>query len=131
MSAFCLKEESLNGFGDTINLHLCVALPKQYKDSCVDIDIKELIRERKQKNNEDFNNFYVSILEQVHELNETSESQPVEILPRSLLQEIQHEVLNLEVYSGSLLKVYVVQEKVFKRGIHMCDINISVLQTFP
>uniref|UniRef100_A0A1A9VG69 C2H2-type domain-containing protein n=1 Tax=Glossina austeni TaxID=7395 RepID=A0A1A9VG69_GLOAU len=74
------------------------------KNSCTDIDVKELSRERKQKDNKGFDGFYVSILEQVHQLNETPESHLVEILRTNLLQEIQHEMLNEVVYSASLLK---------------------------
>lgn len=79
---------------------LCKALRKQYKDSRTDVDIRELIRDRKQKTNETFDSFYESIVDLTDRLNEKlSDRTLVEILRRNLLPNIQHEILNLSIHS--------------------------------
>lgn len=80
---------------------LCRSLREQYRDSRTDVDIRELIRERKQKPNESFDNFYESIVALTDRLKTPlSDEMLVEILRRNLLPEIQHEILNMEI--GSL-----------------------------
>lgn len=84
---------------------LCSALRKQYKDSRTDIDLREMIRDRKQKCNENFDAFYESVIDISDRLVEPlSENILVEILRRNLLPEIQHEILNLKIYSVSELR---------------------------
>lgn len=79
---------------------LCRALRRQYSDSRTDIDIRELIRDRKQNRGENFDSFYESIVELTDRLKEPlSENMLVEILRRNLLPEIQHEILNLKINS--------------------------------
>lgn len=80
---------------------LCRALRQQYSDSRTDIDIRELIRDRKQNRGESFDAFYESIVELTDRLKEPlSETMLVEVLRRNLQPEIQHEILNLSI--GSL-----------------------------
>lgn len=84
---------------------LCRALREQYQDSRTDIDIRELIRERKQKPNESFDAFYESIIALTDRLHTPlSNDTLVEILRRNLLPEIQHEILNLEIKSLQFLR---------------------------
>lgn len=79
---------------------LCRALRQQYSDSRSDIDIRELIRDRKQKPGESFDNFYESVVELTDRLKEPlSSGMLVEILRRNLIPEIQHEILNLKITS--------------------------------
>lgn len=79
---------------------LCKAMRQQYSDSRSDVDIRELIRDRKQKQGESFDNFYESVVELTDILKEPlSGSLLVEILRRNLLPEIQHEILNLKISS--------------------------------
>lgn len=84
---------------------MCRALREQYQDSRTDIDIRELIRERKQKPNESFDSFYDSIVALTDRLQTPlSDTDLVEILRRNLLPEIQHEILNLEIRSLQFLR---------------------------
>lgn len=79
---------------------LCRALRQQYSDSRSDVDIRELIRDRKQKLGESFDNFHDSVVELTDRLKEPlSNGMLVEILRRNLLPEIQHEILNLKITS--------------------------------
>lgn len=85
----------------SVNWHdLCRALRQQYSDSRSDVDIRELIRDRKQRQGESFDNFYESVVQLTDRLREPlSCDMLVEILRRNLLPEIQHEILNLKITS--------------------------------
>lgn len=84
---------------------LCRALRQQYRDSRTDVDIRELIRDRKQKLNETFDVFYESIVQLIDHLSEPlPDSTLVEILRRNLIPEIQHEILNMQIYSVQHLR---------------------------
>lgn len=84
---------------------LCRALREQYQDSRTDIDLRELIRERKQKPGESFDNFYEAIVALTDRLKiPLSDETLVEILRRNLLPEIQHEILNIEIKSLQFLR---------------------------
>lgn len=77
---------------------LCKALKEQYKDSRTDVDLRELIRDRKQKSGEAFDHFYESVVELVDRLAQPLPDRTlVEILRRNLLPEIQHEILNMSI----------------------------------
>lgn len=79
---------------------LCRALRQQYGDSRTDVDIRELIRDRKQKNGENFDSFFESVVELTDRLKQPlSDDTLVEILRRNLLPEIQHEILNVRIHS--------------------------------
>lgn len=79
---------------------LCMALKQQFSDSRSDVDIRELIRDRKQKQGESFDSFYDSVVELTDRLKESlSNDMLVEILRRNLLPEIQHEILNIRITS--------------------------------
>lgn len=84
---------------------LCTALRHQYKDSRKDVDFREMIRDRKQLPGENFDSFYESIVDISDRLSTPlPENILVEILRRNLLPEIQHEILNIPVYSVSHLR---------------------------
>lgn len=84
---------------------LCNALRLQYNDTRTDVDYREMIRDRKQRTNETFDSFYDSICQIIDRLSEPiSEQSLVEILRRNLLPEIQHEILNLQIFSVSRLR---------------------------
>lgn len=98
---------------------LCNALIRQYNDFRTDIDFRELIRERKQKYTETFDHFYESILELIGRLEQPlPESSLVEILRRNLLPEIQHEILNLPIYSVSNLRDICRKRKFFVQDVY-------------
>lgn len=84
---------------------LCKALKEQYRDSRTDVDLRELIRDRKQKCGESFDNFYESVVELVDRLDQPLPDRTlVEILRRNLLPEIQHEILNISIISITQLR---------------------------
>ncbi|XP_030382988.1 uncharacterized protein LOC115630524 [Scaptodrosophila lebanonensis] len=84
---------------------LCMALRKQFRDTRSDVDIRELIRNRKQKEKENFDGFYDAVVQLVDRLEQTlDETTLVEILRRNLRPEVQHEILNIETRSVSKLR---------------------------
>lgn len=84
---------------------LCRALREQYKDSRTDVDIREMIRDRKQKSHESFDSFYESVIDLVDRLEQPLSGKTlVEILRRNLLPEIQHEILNMKIESIGQLR---------------------------
>lgn len=84
---------------------LCRALRKQYKDSRTDVDLREMIRDRKQRPNENFDSFYEAIFDISDRLSEPlDEKVLIEILRRNLLPDIQHEILNIQLNSVSQLR---------------------------
>ncbi|KAI8116603.1 hypothetical protein CVS40_11355 [Lucilia cuprina] len=84
---------------------LCKALREQSRDSRTDIDFLELIRVRKQKPNETFDSFYEAVNELVDRLKTPIEDTTlVEILRRNLLPDIQHEILNTQIYTVQHLR---------------------------
>lgn len=85
--------------------NLCAALREQYKDSRTDVDFREMIRDRKQRANENFDSFYESVLNISDRLSQPfQENVLVEILCRNLLPEIQHEILNIKIRTVSELR---------------------------
>lgn len=84
---------------------LCRELRLQYGDSRTDVDFREMIRDRKQKANENFDDFYNSVIDIVDRLDQPLPDRTlVEILRRNLQPEIQHEILNLTITSVSQLR---------------------------
>lgn len=84
---------------------LCKALREQFRDSRTDIDFLEIIRDRKQKPNETFDDFYEAVNELVDRLKEPlDDATLVEILRRNLLPDIQHEILNTQIYTVQHLR---------------------------
>lgn len=84
---------------------LCLSLRRQFKDTRTDMDYRELIRDRKQKPGESFDTFYDSILELVDHLDQPiRETLMIEIVRRNILPEIQHEILNLQIFSVDHLR---------------------------
>lgn len=84
---------------------LCRELRLQYGDSRTDVDFREMIRDRKQKPNESFDDFYDSVIDVADKLDQPLPDRTlVEILKRNLQPEIQHEILNLTIISVSQLR---------------------------
>lgn len=84
---------------------LCLSLRRQFKDTRNDMDYRELIRDGKQKPGESFDSFYDSILELIDHLEQPIfELSMIEILRRNILPEIQHEILNLQIFSVAHLR---------------------------
>jgi len=84
---------------------LCSALRKQYKDDRDDGDIEELIRQRKQENNESFDSFFNAINVFLDEMERPlSNSKLVRILRNNLRPEIRHEILNVDISCVSHLR---------------------------
>lgn len=110
---------------------LCRSLRQQYQDSRTDIDIREMIRDRKQRANETFDTFYESVLELVDRLHEPlSDRTLVEILRRNLLPEIQHEILNISVDSVSQLRGICRRREFFLQDMRRKHgINITVTKS--
>ncbi|XP_043063199.1 uncharacterized protein LOC26534985 [Drosophila yakuba] len=77
---------------------LCYALRKQFRDTRTDVDIREAIRDRKQKEKEDFDSFHDAIMQLMDSLETPmSERDVVDTLSRNLRPEIRHELLNVNV----------------------------------
>ncbi|XP_052837401.1 uncharacterized protein LOC128253212 [Drosophila gunungcola] len=84
---------------------LCQALRKQFRDTRSDVDIREAIRDRKQKERENFDSFYEAIMQMMDGLEvPIDEYTVVEILKRNLRPEIRHEILNLSIHSVDRLR---------------------------
>lgn len=97
---------------------LCKALRQQYADSRTDIDIRELVRDRKQNRGESFDSFYEAVVDLTDRLKEPlSESMLVQILRRNLLPDIQHEILNLKINSLQELRDVCRKREIFMQEI--------------
>lgn len=84
---------------------LCFAFRRQFRDTRTDVDIRELIRDRKQKENENFDSFYDAVVQLTDSLDcPLGEKALVEILRRNLRPEIRHEILNIQTDSISRLR---------------------------
>lgn len=92
----------------------CQAIKSQYKDSKSPYDIREEIRNRKQKPGESFDSFYEAISNIMDRLPiPLSESDLIEILIRNLRPDIRHELLYVEVQSFSQLRKLVQKRESF------------------
>lgn len=84
---------------------LCDALRNHFRDSRSDVDIRESIRDRKQREKEDFDTFYDAIEQLMDGLGTPlSETTIVEVVRRNLRPEIRHELLNVTIRSISQLR---------------------------
>lgn len=80
--------------------HFCEALKYQYRDFKSTFDIREEVRNRKQKQGETFDSFYEavsSILDKLH--TPMSDMELIEILTRNLRPEIRQEILYIPINS--------------------------------
>lgn len=93
----------------------CVALRYQFKDFKTDFDIREELRNRKQKPNESFELFYESVSTMIDRLSTPiSEEDLIEILTRNLRPEIRHELLYVPILSiAHLRKLVQMRENLF------------------
>lgn len=76
---------------------LCNSLRQQYGDSRTDVDLQELVRDRKWKINEIFYNFYESVLKLTDQT--TLGLYIGGDIASKLVAEIQHEILKIEMKS--------------------------------
>lgn len=95
------------------------ALRKQYKVDHNDLDILEDIRRRKQKINENFDD-YLDVISSMTDKLKTSinDRDMCEILMRNLKNEIRHELLHLEITSVSQLRREVRKHEKFMKDVH-------------
>lgn len=83
----------------------CAALKYQYKEFRSNFDIKEEIRSRKMKPNENFETFYEAISSLLDRLDTPMpEQELIEILTRNLRPEIRHELLYVPIFSIAHLR---------------------------
>jgi len=84
---------------------LTEALRKQFRDTRTDVDLRETIRNRKQKEKESFDAFYDAIV-QITDCLEVplAEKDLIETLRRNLRPEIRHELLNVTIDSVQKLR---------------------------
>jgi len=84
---------------------LTEALRKQFRDTRTDVDLRETIRDRKQKEKESFDAFYDAIV-QITDCLEVpmAEKDLIETLRRNLRPEIRHELLNVTIDSVQKLR---------------------------
>lgn len=83
----------------------CVAIRAQYKDFKTSYDIREDIRNRKQRANESFDTFFEAISALMDRLpTPMTDEELIEILPRNLRPEIRQELLYVKIHSISHLR---------------------------
>jgi len=84
---------------------LCQAFRKQFRDTHTDVDIREAIRGRKQKEKENFDSFHDAIMQMMDGLEvPLEEFKVVDILKRNLRPEIRQELLNVTIHSVDRLR---------------------------
>lgn len=94
--------------------NFCDAIKLQYKDLKSPYDIREEVRNRKQKPGESFDNFFESISNIADRLPiPLPETEFIEIVTRNLRPEIRHELLYLEVRSIPELRKLVQKRECF------------------
>lgn len=92
----------------------CSAIREQYKDFKSPFDIREEIRNRKQKPGESFDIYYESISSLLDRLpNPLSEIELIEIITRNLRPDIRHELLYQQIHSISHLRKLVQMRESF------------------
>lgn len=83
----------------------CLAIKYQYKEFRSSFDIKEEIRARKMKSNENFETFYEAVSSLLDRLDSPMpEQELIEILTRNLRPEIRHELLYVPIFSIAHLR---------------------------
>lgn len=97
---------------------LCEALRKQYKEDYTDYDIKDDIRNRKQRTNETFDEFLDSILVLCDKLeNQMSDAEFIETVIRNLKPDLRFELLHLKIVNISDLRREVRKHEKFMKDI--------------
>lgn len=111
----------------------CVALRYQFKDFKTDFDIREELRNRKQKPSENFELFYESVSAMIDRLSTPiSEQDLIEILTRNLRPEIRHELLYVPILSiAHLRKLVQMRENLFNDEYSRRTLNNKPLNSFP
>lgn len=97
---------------------LTTALRSQYKDEFTDYDILEDIRRRKQKQNENFDEYLDVILVMTNRLKTPMNDRDLcETILRNLKTELRHELLHLDITSVSKLRKEVKKHEIFFKDI--------------
>ncbi|XP_059221616.1 uncharacterized protein LOC131996179 [Stomoxys calcitrans] len=99
---------------------LSVALRTQYRDYYNDYDVKDDIRQRRQRANETFDDFYDAMLTLSDKLSTPlSDEEMCEVVMRNLRSEIRHELLHLNFRHVSDLRKAVRKHEKFVRDIQV------------
>jgi len=107
--------------------YLCPALRRQFREARTDLDIREAIRDWKQREREGFDTFYDAKEELMDNLYmPLTETEVVEILKRNLRPEIRHEILNIPVRTVERLR-----EKCRRRESFLEDVRKSLGYQIP
>lgn len=110
----------------------CTALRSQYRDYKTCFDIREELRNRKQKPTENFDTFYEAISSIVDRLSSPiQESELVEIITRNLLPGIRQDLLYLQIESISHLRKLVQKRENFLNDEHVRRNLLSRNQNIP
>ncbi|XP_052857197.1 uncharacterized protein LOC128265316 [Drosophila gunungcola] len=108
---------------------LCCALRKQFRDTRSDVDIREAIRDRKQKDKEDFDTFHDAVVQLMDNLEyPMPERDIVDTLSRNLRPEIRHELLNIRISSVDSLREICRRRERFLEDVKR---NYSYQKTIP
>lgn len=103
---------------------LCGALKRQYKDYYTDFDIKDEILRRKQKSNENFDEFYDAIIVLCDRLRTSiSDFELCEIIQRNLRPEVRHGLLHVEITGVAQLRRAVRKHEKFVKDMAMISSN--------
>lgn len=103
---------------------LCDELRNEFCDSRTDYDLKEQIRNRKQRNGEKFDLFYDALLRISDGLQQPiSNFELIEILKRNLRPDVRKELLYLDINSISQLREYVRKHEILEEEINKCKSN--------
>lgn len=106
--------------------HFCDAMRCQYKEFKSSFDIREELRNRKQKPNESFDNFFDSALAITDRLpTPMSDAELVEIIARNLRPEIRQDLLYVPIHSFQHLRKLVQMRENFHNEEHVRK-NIGV-----
>lgn len=97
---------------------LCQALKKQFRETITDSDIKDDMRRRKQRANENFED-YLEVLMGMSDRLQTpiSEQELVEIAIRNLRNEIRYELLHVNIPNISVLRSEVRKHEKFNEEV--------------
>lgn len=92
----------------------CSELHRKFDDNLSDLDIWEKIRKRRQRDNENFEDYQTSIEDLVERLSsKVSESELVQILLRNSKTSLRYELLHFRIYSLSRLREEVRRHETF------------------
>ena len=99
---------------------LCTALQGHFNDHLSDMDIRELVRERKQNFNESFEDFYTDILQICDRLRTAiPDVELIEILRRNVRPHMRKELFYLQINSLAELRSLVLRREALAKELDM------------